>query len=53
MRLINTSKLELTEFLAGTPRYAMLSHTWSDGEVLFQDFTKTGDVAQKRADAVR
>ncbi|KAH6881269.1 heterokaryon incompatibility protein-domain-containing protein, partial [Alternaria rosae] len=40
MRLINCSTLQLEEFL-GTdiPRYAILSHTWGDGEVSFADFT--------------
>ncbi|KAF6819886.1 het domain-containing protein [Colletotrichum plurivorum] len=41
MRLLNTSKLELTEFLLGVPSYAILSHTWFEDEVLFQDITGT------------
>ncbi|KAF6814830.1 HET domain-containing protein [Colletotrichum sojae] len=43
MRLINTSRLELTEFLVDVPPYAILSHTWSKDEVLFQDFASTRD----------
>ncbi|KAF6830482.1 heterokaryon incompatibility protein [Colletotrichum musicola] len=43
MRLINTSKLELTEFLVDVPPYAILSHTWSKDEVLFRDFASTRD----------
>jgi len=28
MRLINTNSLELEEFIADPPPYAILSHTW-------------------------
>lgn len=40
MRLINTKTLRLEEFLkaAKTPPYAILSHTWGDGEVSLQSF---------------
>ncbi|WYZ35510.1 hypothetical protein EsH8_X_000157 [Colletotrichum jinshuiense] len=38
MRLLNTSDLTLTEFVGErVPQYAILSHTWADDEVLFQD----------------
>ncbi|ETS81435.1 hypothetical protein PFICI_06437 [Pestalotiopsis fici W106-1] len=38
MRLINTSTYQLREFVgAGIPPYAILSHTWEDDEVLFDD----------------
>ncbi|OHW99976.1 het domain-containing protein [Colletotrichum incanum] len=38
MRLLDTSTLQLSEFYEGrAPAYAILSHTWADGEVLFQD----------------
>ncbi|KAH9226705.1 hypothetical protein K456DRAFT_1850008 [Colletotrichum gloeosporioides 23] len=39
MWLINTTTLELAEFQGGPPSlpYAILSHTWSDGEVSFHD----------------
>ncbi|KAK0747101.1 heterokaryon incompatibility protein-domain-containing protein [Schizothecium vesticola] len=41
MRLLNTSTLELHSFLSArhidTPKYAILSHTWEDEEILFQD----------------
>ncbi|KAK2039847.1 heterokaryon incompatibility protein, partial [Colletotrichum somersetense] len=38
MRLINTATLQLSEFYDGqVPRYAILSHTWADDEVLFHD----------------
>ncbi|KAK1594643.1 heterokaryon incompatibility protein, partial [Colletotrichum navitas] len=38
MRLLNTATLQLSEFYDGqVPRYAILSHTWADDEVLFDD----------------
>lgn len=41
MRLLNTLDLTLHEFLDGDiPEYAILSHTWSKDEVLFQDLSK-------------
>ncbi|PVH83581.1 HET-domain-containing protein [Cadophora sp. DSE1049] len=39
MWLINTTTLGLEEFFGSdTPRYAILSHTWDDEEVSFQEF---------------
>ncbi|KAI2772756.1 heterokaryon incompatibility protein-domain-containing protein [Daldinia loculata] len=40
MRLLNTTSLELKEFQGDTvPPYAILSHTWIDGEeISFHDF---------------
>ncbi|KAM0420630.1 hypothetical protein ACHAPT_011546 [Fusarium lateritium] len=38
MRLLDTSSYELTEFIGNKiPSYAILSHTWGEGEVLFSD----------------
>jgi hypothetical protein len=38
MRLINTGTLDLHDFyLSEIPPYAILSHTWGDSEVTFQD----------------
>jgi len=38
MRLLHSKKLELTEFFGNDiPPYAILSHTWDDEEVTFQD----------------
>lgn len=42
MRLINTETLQLTEFPARPPPYAILSHTWLHDEVSFQDFLDEG-----------
>jgi hypothetical protein len=40
VRLINTSTLELHDFyLSEIPQYAILSHTWGDDEVTFQDIS--------------
>lgn len=41
MRLIHTSRLQMKEFFeASLPDYAILSHTWGDGEVSCQGFTQ-------------
>ncbi|KAJ8117390.1 hypothetical protein ONZ43_g4219 [Nemania bipapillata] len=48
MRLINVETLILEEFMIVNPdslEYAILSHTWEDGEVTFQDFT--GDLSHR------
>lgn len=38
MRLINTNTLELEDFSGQPPPYAILSHTWEEGEVTYHDF---------------
>lgn len=39
MRLIRTSNLLLKEFFGSQiPKYAILSHTWGDNEIVFQDW---------------
>ncbi|KAI1319405.1 heterokaryon incompatibility protein-domain-containing protein [Xylariaceae sp. FL0255] len=44
MRLINTATLRLHEFLGDkVPEYAILSHTWEEGEVNFQEWTTFAD----------
>jgi hypothetical protein len=37
MRLLDTTTLKLTEFTRDVPPYAILSHTWGDEEVTFQE----------------
>lgn len=37
MRLLNTSTLVLHSFVQEIPPYVILSHTWGDGEVIFDD----------------
>ncbi|KAI1408671.1 heterokaryon incompatibility protein-domain-containing protein [Hypoxylon sp. FL1857] len=39
MRLLNTSSITLDEFQGTPPEYAILSHTWLDGEVTLQDLS--------------
>lgn len=40
MRLIHSTSLEIHEFLQGQiPLYAILSHTWGNEEVSFQEMT--------------
>ncbi|RYP57315.1 hypothetical protein DL769_009560 [Monosporascus sp. CRB-8-3] len=51
MRLINNESMELEDFMGGShaPDYAILSHTWEDGEVTFQDFTRPdGEVRSEK-----
>ncbi|KAI0020520.1 heterokaryon incompatibility protein-domain-containing protein [Xylariomycetidae sp. FL0641] len=49
MRLLSTITLKLKEFI-GTekPRYAILSHTWGKGEILYLDITGSTDWRQKK-----
>jgi hypothetical protein len=54
MRLLNSSTLVLHEFISGRiPRYAILSHTWSEEEVSFQDIRGPGAVSRKGFEKVR
>jgi hypothetical protein len=50
MRLINTSTLEFKEFMGAVSEpYAILSHTWEDEEVSYQEMcSKTPEVLRKR-----
>jgi hypothetical protein len=41
MWLLNAISRKLVEFVADRPSYVILSHTWADGEVTFQDIHKT------------
>lgn len=40
MRLINVYSLELKEFITDIPRYAILSHRWSDDEISLKEYRK-------------
>lgn len=40
MHLLNTSTLKLTYYVNRVPAYAILSHTWGDEEVTFDDIEK-------------
>jgi hypothetical protein len=50
MRLINTSTLLLEDFtLRDIPPYAILSHTWANDEVTFQDILASSpDLSSKQ-----
>ncbi|KAE9365070.1 hypothetical protein N431DRAFT_304796, partial [Stipitochalara longipes BDJ] len=50
MRLINTKTLELEEFPGSNhPPYGVLSHTWGDSEVSFQDMSAIVTSAKQKA----
>ena len=54
MRLLNTETLLIEDFLDGSiPQYAILSHTWDQEEITFQDIQLLNGGAQGRAEAVR
>jgi (2Fe-2S) ferredoxin len=49
MRLIDTKTLALKEFFGNQiPRYAILSHTWHEEEVSFQDWADQSSASQKK-----
>ena len=55
MRLIDVRTLELKEFYGiATPPYAILSHTWTDEEVTFQEWARinTDKALQRKCDKV-
>ncbi|KAI1129297.1 heterokaryon incompatibility protein-domain-containing protein [Nemania abortiva] len=47
MRLINTETFSLEDFIGRSPPYAILSHTWGEEEVSFQDFENPERARQK------
>lgn len=48
MRLINTLTLELQDFFSSiVPEYAILSHTWGEDEVTFQDMASPNRTSKK------
>lgn len=48
MRLLNTRTIKLEEFYGPTfPKYAILSHTWGDDEVSFQDISLSRAIKKK------
>jgi hypothetical protein len=48
MRLINVTTFELKDFGANPPFYAILLHTWGEGEVSFQDMADLDAARQKK-----
>ena len=54
MRLINTRTLELEEFIGHhIPRYAILSHTWEEEEVTYEDYVSGNHKRKKGYDKLR
>lgn len=50
IRLLNTSTLELTEFIgSNTPSYAILSHTWGSQEVSLNEMRHNRAIARSKA----
>jgi hypothetical protein len=47
MHLLNTSTLKLKDFIKAVPNYAILSHTWNEEEVTFDDIDKPHAVLMK------
>lgn len=48
MRFINTTTLKLEEFFGSDiPEYAILSHTWEDEEVSFQEVELSSAIKKK------
>jgi hypothetical protein len=39
MRLLDTTNLKFREFMSDIPKYAILSHTWGDEEVTYQEMS--------------
>lgn len=48
MRLLNATTLRLKQFARDIPPYAILSHTWGDEEVTFQEITASPDDAKQK-----
>lgn len=49
MWLINTTTFELAEFIKPIPPYVVLSHTWEEDEIMFQEMEKlTSEIREKR-----
>ncbi|KAK4457239.1 heterokaryon incompatibility protein-domain-containing protein, partial [Cladorrhinum samala] len=48
MRLLNANTLEMKEYYEQIPPYAILSHTWGEEEVTFQDFQSRSDREKKK-----
>lgn len=54
MRLINTHTLALEEFIGHhIPRYAILSHTWEDDEVSYDDYIGGSHASKRGYDKIR
>jgi hypothetical protein len=48
MRLLHTTKLEVHYFLGDVPDYAILSHTWEQDEIVFEDLYVGGPAPKNK-----
>lgn len=48
MRLLNTRTFELEDFGVQSPPYTILSHTWGEEEVTFQDMSDLDAARNKK-----
>jgi len=48
MRLLRTDSLELVDFVDRIPPFVILSHTWGNEEITFQDLTGGNRSAAKK-----
>lgn len=53
MRLLNANHIELEYFADNIPGYAILSHTWEEEEVTFQDMEQGRTKGKKGYTKVR
>ena len=54
MRLLHTSTLELHEFYGEViPDYAILSHTWGEGEVSFQELNRVKSIVSREQNELK
>jgi hypothetical protein len=49
MRLLNTRTLRVEEFVRARPEYAILSHTWGQEEISFQELERDRGLAETKA----
>lgn len=50
MRLINTKTCDFEVFYEDTPRYAILSHTWGDDAISYQEYSWLREQEKKLAE---
>lgn len=54
MHLLDTTTLELAEFYdSNTPPYAILSHTWGDEEITFQDMQESSERIRSKSGYIK
>jgi Heterokaryon incompatibility protein (HET) len=53
MRLLQTATSEIEDFICQVPEYAILSHTWGEGEVSYQELISGAGVQKKGWSKIR